>query len=101
MTPAAIYRQIMNHADETLPKTLRDNLDVVIDAHWIFLHSKKFKEHNRLNSHRYNGKWKFNPPGHAELLELAKHLLHHVSENRLPVVKITNFGNRTQRSADP
>lgn len=93
MTPAAIYRQIMNHADETLPKSAWDNLDVVIDAHWIFLHSRKFKEHNRLNSYRYNGKWKYNPSGHAELLEQAKNLLLHVSENRLPVAKITNFGN--------
>jgi hypothetical protein len=93
LTPAAIYRQIMNHADETLPKPARDNLDVVIDANWIFLHSKRFKEHNRLNSYRYIGKWKYNPSDHAELLEQAKNLLLHVSENSLPVVKITNFGN--------
>lgn len=93
ISPAIIYRQIVNHADETLPKVLRNNLDVIIDAHWIFFHSKKFKKHNRLNSYRYNGKWKYNPSDHAGLLEQAKNLLLHVSENRLPVVKITNFGN--------
>ena len=33
IAPAAIYRLIMHHAEETLPRAVRDNLDVVIDAY--------------------------------------------------------------------
>jgi hypothetical protein len=93
VSPAAIYRLIWEHAGKTLPTALLENLDVVMDAHWIYLHSRKFKEHNRLNSYRYNGKWKSFPLDHGELLLQVYALLPHVPGNSLPVVKITNFAN--------
>lgn len=93
ISPADLYKLLASFASDNLPSNSRNNLDIVLDYHWIFLHSKQFKETNRLNSHRYIGKWKYDAENSTELIETAKKLISLVADNRLPVVKMTNMGN--------
>lgn len=92
-SPAALFNIITSYANEKLTADAKNNLDVVIDHHWIFLHSKCFKQANRLNSHRYNGKWKLDAETPEQLLYATQKLIPLVADNRLPVVKMTNVGN--------
>ena len=91
--PAVIYKRLIHNARENIYAEFRDNLDIVLDLHWIFLHSKIFKFRPNINFRQHIGKWKYDASSADDLFEKVFMLLPYVAEDKLPVVKFTNIGN--------
>lgn len=91
-SPALIYRCLMDHAGNTIAnKDTLANLDIIMDFHWFFLHSKKAKE--QFNTKRHSGKWKYDATSVEDLIHKAKAILPLVASGDFPVAKFTNIAN--------
>ena len=94
LSPASIYRLLTSHADKILvSRKERENLDIVIDMHWFFLHSRYHKE--QFNYKKHIGKWKYDAVSFEDLLARVLVLMPSVAAGDLPVVKFTNIPNVT------
>jgi len=90
--PFEIMKWLLECVDSAgLSKEERANLDIVIDIHWFFLHSKFHKEN--YNYKKHIGKWKYDAPSGDKLFHAVKELIPAVARKVLPVVKFTNTGN--------
>ena len=91
-TPSEIYKLVAERADRLIgSRDERQNLDIVIDIHWFFLHSMSHKQREQWKRHA--GKWKYRAHSREDLIEKACRLLPAVASGRLPVVKFTNVAN--------
>jgi len=91
-SPAEIYRQLTTCINDTVahPEE-RDNVEVIIDMHWFFIHSKYHKKNFQYKKHI--GKWKHYGTSDKSLYDNVFKLIPLVAEGKLPVVKFTNTGN--------
>ncbi|MFC1857701.1 hypothetical protein ACFL9U_06680, partial [Thermodesulfobacteriota bacterium] len=57
-SPATIYRKLIHYMEEKIESVKeRDNVDIIIDIHWFFIHSKYHKRN--FNYKKHIGKWKY------------------------------------------
>lgn len=91
-SPAIIYKHLKTHADKVIAlETDCKNLDIVIDIHWFFLHSRYHKEN--FDCKKHIGKWKYDASSPEDLIEKALKVLPFVAKGDFPVVKFTNLPN--------
>lgn len=91
-SPAEIYKHLTTYADKALGShTDRKNLDVVMDIHWFFMHSKYHKENFDYKKHI--NKWKYDASSPEDLIEKALTVIPFVAKGDFPVVKFTNLPN--------
>lgn len=90
--PSSIYKLLNRQAELVIiSREDRANLDIVMDIHWIFLHSLYHKQNT--NYKRHTGKWKYDADSQEDLIEKAKQVMPLVADRTFPVVKFTNLGN--------
>lgn len=91
-SPAEIYRKLTTCIEKTVvsPEE-RNNVEVIIDMHWFFIHSKYHKQNFQYKKHI--GKWKYCATSNKNLYDHVFKLIPLVAEGKLPVVKFTNTGN--------
>ena len=91
-SPAEIFCKITTCLNDTVaPAGERDNVEVIIDMHWFFIHSKYHKKNFQYKKHI--GKWKHYATSDESLYDNVFKLIPLVAEGKLPVVKFTNTGN--------
>lgn len=90
--PARIHKHLSEYANKSiLDPSERTNLEITIDLHWFFLHSKYHKEN--YNNKKHIGKWKYNATSTEDLFEKIKIILPLVASRQLAVSKFTNLAN--------
>ncbi len=91
-SPALIYKRLAEYARSSIPEEkLFSNLDIIMDFHWFFLHSKESKKN--FNTKRHIGKWKYDARSVENLFLIAEAILPLVASGDFPVAKFTNIAN--------
>ncbi len=91
-TPALIYRQLSEFIDNNIKSAkLKQNLELIIDYHWFFIHSNHHKR--QYNCKNHIGKWKYYAISNQDLLTNVTKILPLIAQGKLPVAKFTNISN--------